>query len=471
MNLGDPKSFHSLEWPWNTRNSAFDVPAPIAIPTKSARHAAKYFERIHGITPILPLERFERNGIEINLWGKFENVQAVYTFKARGAEYFIHHIAEQYHNKSGFFRVRKNQPENGTDVDSRPFFVTASAGNHAQGVALAADRHKFGAYVFMPKSAPEVKWARVKELGAKIMFVEGTFNDALEAAWAFKEKSENRIFVHPYDHPDIMAGQATVGVEILSQALRMYHPDYLKVAKDYRWALETATHLPDAILCGLGGGGMVSGIGAVVKEFNAIAGTSIKVIGVQSDAADSMYQSLKAGKLMPSSDLEAVTIADGIAVKKALPRMVATVRDNVSQVVVVDEGSIRKGIGYIAKHPGLENQRWRTHEVNEGVPHRALPLGAQHVTKARRVNRVEGAAAAPYAAAFFGDKHGELDWSAIANGKKKINVVCVLSGGNIIREKWSEIVQATVRDEPCAFARDMAAPHDTPTVRRPLKNH
>lgn len=403
----------------------------IQIAPSTARRAADLIGAIHGVTPLLPIASVDRDGVKLRILGKFENVQAVYTFKARGAEFLVHHIAEQFHNRSGMYRERKGALKRGP-----PAFVTASAGNHAQGVTLAAKRHKFAIIVFMPEGAPAVKQERVKELGGEVRLVPGKFDDCLAAALRHTKSAPGLLFVPPYEHPDIMAGQASVGVEILRQSVA--HPNYIRLARDFPFALEDH-RLPHVVLCGLGGGGLSSGIGAVMQEFFAISNHKIRVIGVQSTAADSMYRSFKNGELSPSSDLEARTVADGIAVKQASPRMLATVKRYVDQVALVDEPRIHAAIKYLANHPHFMDRRWDTMEVGGNVPHRALPESADHVWRARRMDRIEGAGAAPLAAAISGDLYGEIDWRAIAAGRSELNVVCVLSGGNIPRDKWYEI--------------------------------
>ena len=399
----------------------------IDIPAKEARNAAVHIGSIHVVTPILPLETLVRDGIKIHLFGKFENVQSVYTFKARGAEWFVYNLMKQYESHTGQFRRDH----------TKPVLVTASAGNHAQGVALAAKRYGLEAIIYMPKTTSSIKIERVEELGGEVRLVDGVFEAALNKPFEFKGENRNRLFVSPYENPQIMAGQATVGVEILSQFCP-FHPNYLAV-REYDWQAQ------DVIITGLGGGGLVSGIGSVVKEFNRKCRRKVMVIGVQAEAADSMYRSIKAGKYMPSSDMKSTTIAEGIAVKKASPRMIATVMNYVNQVVLVREEDIIKGIAYLFQHPDLDGKIWRTLEVyNPSIPFRRLPENLPErkpqVYAERPLNKIEGAAAAPYAAVLFGDKYGEIRWKEIAAGKKELNVVCVLTGSNITNEKHRELV-------------------------------
>ena len=119
----------------------------IDIKPKEARKAARHIESIHGVTPVLPLETIVRDGVVLHLRGKLENAQSVFTFKARGAEWFVYNLMSQYHDKTGRFRSDHTEPE----------LVTASAGNHAQGVALAAKRYGLKAVIFMPVNTPSAK--------------------------------------------------------------------------------------------------------------------------------------------------------------------------------------------------------------------------------------------------------------------------------------------------------------------------
>jgi len=403
----------------------------IDIPPKGARKAAKHIASIHGITPILPLETLVRDGVILHLLGKFENVQSVYTFKVRGAEWFVYNLMEEYHNPDPKSRGRFRRDQ------TLPVLVTASAGNHAQGVALAAKRYGLEAVIFMPTTTPSVKKERVEKLGGTIRLVGNVFDEALAEALLYKSESRNRILVPPYENPFIMAGQATVGVELLSQFCPL-HPDYFRVAR-HEW------HVPDVIICGIGGGGLASGIGSIVQEFNKAGGRNIKVIGVQTEAADSMYQSIKAGEYRESSDMTAKSVAEGITVKKASPRMVRTVQRYVNQVVSVTEEDIIRAIAYIHQHPDLQ-RRWDTNEViNPAIPFRSLPEGAHHVHESRPLNRVEGAAAAPYAAVVFGDKYQEINWREIAGGRKELTVVCVLTGSNIPSQKLQDLTHNIIR--------------------------
>lgn len=420
--------------------------SPIKISTKGARKAAEHLRRIHGETPVIHIETLERQGVQLNVYGKFENVNAMNTFKSRGSEWFVYNLMYEFHNRTGRFRKQ----------NIMPVLVTSSAGNHAQGVALAAKRYGLEAEIFMPENASELKIAKVKELGAKVRLIGKIFDETLFEARKFQREEKARIFIPPYENPFIMEGQASVAAEILTKLC--------PVSTHYMQAryFENEWVYPDVVLCGLGGGGLASGMGAIFREFNTgfyFSDRSVKVIGVQTETADSMYQSVKAKGLRPSSQSDIKSIADGIAVKQASKRMLNTVRENVNQVVVVNERDIKKGIAYLNQHPhfnirgehpveilATESWIWHTHERDSGIPFRKLPNGAEHVHVARPLYNIEGAAAAPYAAVLFGDKFGELNWKNIAGKRNELDVYVIFSGGNIVTAALNEINGEFKRD-------------------------
>ena len=189
--------------------------------------------------------------------------------------------------------------------------ITASAGNHSQGVALAARRLKCSALIVMPKTTPEIKVAAVRRLDGEVVLHGNTYDEASEHAAALARET-GRTLVPPYDHPLIIAGQATVGVEILEQ-----HPGK-----------------PDFIFVPVGGGGLIAGIAVHVKSVDP----SIRVIGVEAEDAACMHAALGAGKLVT---LDRVGIfADGAAVRRAGSETFRICRELVDEVVLVDIDAI-----------------------------------------------------------------------------------------------------------------------------------
>ncbi|WHU45525.1 threonine ammonia-lyase [Gordonia sp. L191] len=223
------------------------------------------------------------------VWLKCENLQRTGSFKPRGAYYRIS-------------RLSPAERERGV--------VAASAGNHAQGVAWSASRLGISSRVYMPVGAALPKIAATRAYGAEVELVGATIDESLVAAREFAERT-GAVLIHPFDHRDIVIGQATVGVEICEQ-------------------------MPDVgtIVVPLGGGGLLAGIAAAVKPVRP----DVRIIGVQAADAAAWPQSLAAGS--PTAAARMATMADGIAV--ALPGEVpfAHVTELVDDVVTVDEDAL-----------------------------------------------------------------------------------------------------------------------------------
>ncbi len=204
-----------------------------------------------------------QSGCEVYL--KTENLQITGSFKVRGAYYKISQL---------------------TDEEKSHGVVACSAGNHAQGVALASKKFGIKAVICMPDGAPISKVEATKSYGAEVVLVPGVYDDAHNYSEKLREE-KGYTFIHPFDDEDVIAGQATIGLEIINQL------------KDV-----------DVIVVPVGGGGLLSGVAYAVKSLNP----KIKVYGVQSAGAPSMIQSLEHKKIemLPSVS----TIADGIAVKE-----------------------------------------------------------------------------------------------------------------------------------------------------------
>ncbi|MFW8564962.1 threonine ammonia-lyase, biosynthetic [Orrella sp. 11846] len=224
--------------------------------------------RVYDVAVPTPLEKAkslsERTGNEFLL--KLEDLQPIFSFKIRGAY-------NKMANLSATVRDRG--------------VIAASAGNHAQGVALSA--HKLGcrAVIVMPTTTPPVKIEAVRRFGAETVLYGESFSDAYEKALEL-EKSENLTFVHPFDDPDVIAGQGTIALEILHR-----HPDPI-----------------DAVFVAIGGGGLIAGVAAYIKQIRP----EIKVIGVQTEDSDAMIRSVEAGRRVRMQDVG--LFSDGTAVKQ-----------------------------------------------------------------------------------------------------------------------------------------------------------
>jgi len=221
---------------------------------------------------------------------KREDLQPVFSFKLRGA-----------YNKMS--RLSREILNNGV--------ISASAGNHAQGVALSAKKLKCRAVIVMPSTTPEIKVNAVRHAGAEVILYGESYSEAYLHALKI-EKEEGLAFVHPYDDPDVIAGQGTIAKEIL----------------------ESFTHPIHAIFCCVGGGGLLSGIAAYVKAVRP----EIKVIGVEAKDAEAMTKSLKANKRLILDQVG--LFADGAAVKQVGKHTFKLAQQYVDEMIVVDNDEI-----------------------------------------------------------------------------------------------------------------------------------
>jgi threonine dehydratase len=262
---------------------------------RSARELLAGFVRQTPLEPCRPLTA----KLSGPAWLKCENLQRAGSFKVRGA----------------YVRIARL-----SDAERARGVVAASAGNHAQGVALAAARLGAHSTVFMPTGAPLPKVSATRGYGAVVRLVGDTVDDALEAAGRFAEET-GAVFIHPFDHPDVIAGQGTVGLEILEQC-----PDVA------------------SIVVGLGGGGLAAGLAVAVKAIRP----EVRVIGVQAAGAAAFPPSLKAGRPVRISGYR--TIADGIAVGSPGDLSFAHVAKLCDDVVTVTEEDISRALLMLLEH-------------------------------------------------------------------------------------------------------------------------
>ena len=221
---------------------------------------------------------------------KREDQQSVFSYKIRGAYNLMASLSKE---------------------DQELGVIAASAGNHAQGVALAAKHLHLKSTIVMPKTTPEIKIDSVKRMDAEVILHGNTYDDAKDHALKLSSKT-GMYYVSPYDHPLVISGQATVGVELLKQ-----HPNK-----------------PDIIFVPVGGGGLVAGIAAYVKKIHP----DIKIIGVEPDEAPCMHDAIKAGKLI---ELEHIGIfADGAAVKQAGEECYRITKELVDEILLVSVDEI-----------------------------------------------------------------------------------------------------------------------------------
>ncbi len=230
---------------------------------------------------------------ECELYLKPENLQITGSFKVRGSAYKIAMLSEEEKAKG---------------------VIACSAGNHAQGVALAATKNGIKSLICLPDSAPISKVEATKGFGAEVCLVEGCYDDAYQKALELKD-SEGYTFVHPFDDENVIAGQGTIALEVLNELDNI-----------------------DAIVVPIGGGGLISGIAYTAKQIRP----SVKVYGVQAAGAPSMYNSVKSGKIecIPSVS----TVADGIAVKKPGENTYSLVNEYVDDIALVSDDEVASAI-------------------------------------------------------------------------------------------------------------------------------
>lgn len=230
---------------------------------------------------------------DCDLYLKPENLQITGSFKVRGSAYKISQLSAEEKAKG---------------------VIACSAGNHAQGVALAATKNGIKSLICLPDSAPISKVEATKGYGAEVCLVEGVYDDAYNKAIELKEK-EGYTFVHPFDDENVIAGQGTIALEVLNDLDNI-----------------------DAIVVPVGGGGLISGIAYTAKHIRP----SMKVYGVQMTGAPSMYNSIHDGKIETLDTVQ--TVADGIAVKRPGDNTFEIVKKYVDDIALVSEDEVSSAI-------------------------------------------------------------------------------------------------------------------------------
>lgn len=291
---------------------------------------------LKGVARRTPIMFASRLNPEAKIHLKCENLQNTGSFKLRGAYYKISQL---------------------TDEEKSRGVIACSAGNHAQGVALGATRNGIKSIICLPAGAPVSKVEATKGYGAEVCLVPGVYDDAYAKAVELRD-AEGYTFVHPFDDEKVIAGQGTIGLEIIEDMPEV-----------------------EAVIVPIGGGGLISGVAFAIKQLRP----DVKVYGVQSEGAPSMYNSLKEGKRVHLDSVK--TIADGIAVKEPGENTFRMISEYVDEVVTVSEDEIAAAILALMEQKKLVS---------------------------------EGAGAVAVAAAMFN--------KVPIKGK---NVVCVVSGGNI----------------------------------------
>lgn len=320
-------------------------------------------------TPISHSRAFSRKtGASIDL--KLEMFQRTGAFKLRGAANRIRTLSES---------------ERGAGV------VTASAGNHAQGVALAAAESGVDATVVMPRDAPISKVASTREYGAEVI-LEGQDYDAAQKRAHDLAETHGWTYVHAFDDPAVMAGQGTIGLEIVEE-----RPDV------------------DTIVVSIGGGGLISGIAAAVAEL----APDVRIIGVQAERAASVPQSLEQGRIFERDAVD--TIADGIATRRVGDGPFAVIREHVDEVVTVTDDELAIAVTRLLE---------------------------------RSKTLVEPAGAAPLAAVFgqaFSYQQNESIVPVLSGGNVDLNVLTTLVVRGLIESGRYTKLKTILKDQPGAL--------------------
>ncbi|MBR3175292.1 MAG: threonine ammonia-lyase [Oscillospiraceae bacterium] len=266
-----------------------------SVTLKMIQEAREALKGIAEVTPIVTSTRLGKN-----LFIKSENLQKTGSFKIRGA----------------YNKIRMLSPE-----EAKRGVIACSAVNHAQGAALSATRLGIRSVICMPEGAPILKVEATRGYGAEVVLVPGIYDDAAREAKRLADE-EGFTFAHPFNDPYVIAGQGTIGLEILEQV-----PDV------------------EQIVVPIGGGGLISGVAAAVKSMRP----NVKVIGVQAATVPSMFVSMRSGEIITVRD--GATIADGIHVLTPGDLTFRMVKDYVDDIVTVSEDEIAAAIVALLEGP------------------------------------------------------------------------------------------------------------------------
>ncbi|MES9926868.1 MAG: threonine ammonia-lyase, biosynthetic, partial [Candidatus Thiodiazotropha sp. 6PDIVS] len=248
--------------------------------------------RVYDVAKETPLDRINllSSRLDNQVLLKREDMQPVFSFKLRGA----------YNKMVSLPEAKREQG-----------VIAASAGNHAQGVALAAQKLKIHALIVMPKTTPLIKVKSVRNLGAKIVLAGDSYDEAYAKSVELA-KEEGLTFIHPFDDPEVIAGQGTIGMELMRQ-----HPTP-----------------PEAVFVPVGGGGLIAGVGAYIKYVYP----QVKVIGVEPEDAPSLYTALASKRRVKLKQVGIFT--DGVAVRQVGKETFRLARKVVDEVILVNTDEI-----------------------------------------------------------------------------------------------------------------------------------
>ena len=280
-----------------------DPAAPFAFP--GARDVFAAAARLSGVVRRTPLERSEAlsEAAGTGVWIKNEGAQRTGSFKLRGAYNRVATLSDEERSRG---------------------IVTASAGNHGMGVSFASRLLGLAPVVFVPSATPEVKRRRIERFGGELRVVDGGYDDAHAAAEAHAAET-GATFVHAFSDPATVAGQGTVGLEIVEE-------------------------LPEVrtVVVPVGGGGLANGIGVLLRAFRDPS--PVRLVGVQTDETAAMHASLAAGALV--SPPMGPTLCEGLTGDTDLPSFLLA-REVVDEIVLVPEEAVRRAIGWLYREEGI----------------------------------------------------------------------------------------------------------------------
>ena len=349
--------------------------------SKSKKYLKKIKEsRVYDVADVTPLSSASYLSKEIknNVFLKREDLQPVFSFKLRGA-----------YNKISLLKKKGNVER----------VITASAGNHAQGVAYSARKLKLKSTIVMPVTTPSIKVRAVKNLGAQVILVGDSYDDAYVHAIELS-KNPKFTFVHPFDDPDVIAGQGTIGKEILDECDKKI----------------------DAVFVPVGGGGLIAGVGAYIKNLKP----NIKIIGVEPKEAAGLYESIKANRRVTLKEVG--LFVDAVAVKQVGKVTFPIIKECIDEVVTVTVDEICAAVEDIFQE---------TRSISE-------PAGALSLAGLKKL--------------------------AKSRGWKNKNLVAINSGANLNFDRLSHIVERVQLGEKKEVLLSVCIPEERGSFRKFCKD-
>ena len=359
---------------------------------------------LHGKTPLINFGTIHQDGYNVVLYVKMDTLKSGGSFKDRGAEYNIHEAV------------------NGSLLKEGDSIVTASAGNHAKGVAKAAKEHGLKALIYMSSDAPNSKIEGTRKLGGVVELVDGDYHKAAVEAMEFSSCT-GTFYVPAYEDANVILGQSTVATEAIMQ-------------------LRSLKIRPDFFVSPFGGGGLANGIGYALRYFDSTglfmyndSGKKVYNFAVQAENFGTMARSFREGNVLgyiPKGE----TIADGIRVPHASEQMLDLSKIHIDGFFTATESELKDAIKRVYHSELIRALQQKSSEQLQ----RQHGFNSHHVNGVSNMNVIEGAAATAFACAFADDK---IPYDKIAQEiypRKTIVGVVVASGNNIDKKMLEDIL-------------------------------